>query len=125
VNAVVHAVSYVPNPDGLTLSEATLSVVRSSRAAPATLVVVQIGGPAWSPTGGELQQLEGDPLLLPAQQVILLLHPRGGGNANEYQTVYGAGVYPIVNGVIQVAAHNPLADQVTGLTANEAFDLFR
>src|SRR6266545_6697511 len=61
VGSVV-STTYHPDPDQLTESIATVRVDRVSKgSAPPMIEVLQIGGPAWSPTGGELQQLQGDP----------------------------------------------------------------
>lgn len=123
VGTVVSAV-YESDPNDLTESVATVqvkSVVKG--AAPATIEVRQVGGPAWSPDGGELQQLEGDPLLLPGQDVVLLLRP--GPAAASYQTVYGAGVYLITPAGVKAPDSNAFAASVNGLSLDAALALLQ
>lgn len=71
--------------DGLGVSIATVRVEQVAKGMPSGHIEVrQTGRPQWSPTGGELQQLAGDPLLLAGQQVVLLVRedPAGSVGAN-------------------------------------------
>lgn len=124
IAGTVVSTTYVPDPNGLTESAATVVVKRVVKGAvPSTIEVRQVGGPGWSPGGGELQQLEGDPLLLPGQEVLLLLGPEGTGGA--YRTIYGAGVYLVEAGGIQAPDSNAFAASVNGLSVDAALALLR
>ena len=124
VEAIVVGVTYVPSTDGLTESRATVKVSQVMKGQSSGVVVIeQIGGPAWSPSGGELQQLEGDPLLLPGQHVLLLL--RSGSSPSEYRTVYGAGVYLVTDKGIQAPHSNAFGSRVNGMSVEVALAVLR
>ena len=112
------------------LSIATVEVIRVAKGSVHTelIEVLQIGGPAWTEDGkGVLQQLEGDPLLLPEQHVVLLLIPAQEDSqraAGRYQTVYGAGVY-LATPQIQAQSGNAFWESVNGRTVDEVIALFK
>jgi hypothetical protein len=124
VSGTVLSTTYTADPNNLTESVATVRMNGIGRGAlPETIQVDQVGGPAWSPTGGELQELQGDPLLLPAQDVVLLLVP-ASSSSDSYRTVYGAGVYWITGSGLRAPESNPFASEVNGLSVEAAFALF-
>lgn len=124
VVGTVISTTYEPDLDGLTHSIATVRVESVAKGdAPATIQVLQVGGPAWNEAGGELQQLEGDPLLLPGQDVMLVL--TAGNVESEFQTVYGAGVYLITSGKVEAPHDSAVASQVDGLSLDAALALFK
>jgi hypothetical protein len=114
----------------LTKSFATVEVIRSAAGGPTarTIEVLQIGGPGWTEDGkGALVQLEGDPLLLPGQHVVLLLVPAYEETqraAGRYQTVYGAGVYLVTAGGIRAPESNAFRASVNGRSVDEVLALF-
>ena len=117
VEGVVVRVNYVATRGDVTHSSAVVSVTRSEKGETSKEIVVrQVGGPAWNNKGGELQQLEGDPLLLPNQRVVLLL--RRTDVEGEYYTVYGAGVYPVIGDTLHAPHSNAFADRVTGISVD-------
>jgi len=124
VSGTVLSTTYKADPNNLTESVATVRVNGIGRGAPPeTIQVHQVGGPAWSPTGGELQELQGDPLLLPGQDVVLLLAP-ASTSSDSYTTVYGAGVYWITSSGLRAPEANSFASEINGLTVEAAFALF-
>ena len=81
-----------------------------------TLVVNQSGGlrptPDWS--GATIADDPGSALLLPGDQVVLLLQAGIGGANPSIQSI--SGWYEVVNGVVQANALNPWGSQVNGMT---------
>ncbi len=124
IAGIVASTTYHPDPNGLTESVTSVQVNRVAKGAtPPIIEVRQVGGPAWSPSGGELQQLEGDPLLLPGQDVVLLL--RSGPSGAGYQTVYGAGVYFVTDAGVEAPDSNAFGASINGLSVDAALALFR
>ncbi len=62
------------------------------------VTVTQLGGPVAHGQGGALAELDADELILPGDQVVLLLtQPVAGGSL---RTVQGGGVYFVRNGAM-------------------------
>jgi hypothetical protein len=68
-----------------------------------------------------------DPLLLPGDDVILLLIPARSPEqraAGRYQTVWGAGVYLIAEDGVFASGRNLLAGAVSGRQPDDVLALF-
>jgi hypothetical protein len=115
VHAKVRAVTFQSDPGGgLPLATATVDVLQTAKGRPApTITVLQLGGPVAEGAGGALAQLDTDPLLLPGDDVILLLRP-SPATPGLYRTVIGAGVDKITNGTVRAQDGNPFGAQITG-----------
>jgi len=91
-----------------------------------TIEVLQGGGPVSNPQGGSLSQFPGDPLLLPGDNVILLLIPAWSDRERalgRYQTVYEAGIYLVTDAGV-FANTTALAGVVSGRSPDEVLALF-
>ena len=124
VHAKVRAVTFQSNPSrGLPLATATVDVLQTAkgRSAP-TITVLQLGGPVAEGSGGALAQLDTDPLLLPGDDVLLLLHPSPAA-PGLYRTVIGAGVTEITHGTVRAQDGNPFGAQITGQTVPDLLAL--
>ena len=104
VRGIVREVHFTPQADGgipqMTAMVEVLSVGRGS-VAQTTIRVRQMGGPVAQGESGQgaLVRLDGEELILPGDEVVLLLlqpEPK----VNEFQAVYGAGVYFVRNGIL-------------------------
>ena len=117
VHAKVRTVIFQGNPGGgLPLATATVDVLQTAKGRPArTVTVLQLGGPVAEGSGGALAQLDTDPLLLPGDDVLLLLHP-SPATPGLYRTVLGAGVNKITNGTVRAQDGNPFGARITGRT---------
>jgi hypothetical protein len=63
-----------------------------------TIVVMQLGGPVAQPGGkGALVELEYEHLILPGDEVVLLLSPKVGP-ATQYRAIYGPGALLVQRG---------------------------
>ena len=115
VHATVRTVTFQANPGGgMPLAAATVDVVQAAKGRPApVLTVLQLGGPVAGGAGGALAQLGTDPLLLPGDDVLLLLRPSPAA-PGLYRTVCGAGVNKISNGTVRAQDGNPFGAQITG-----------
>jgi len=88
------SIRYVPE---MTATVSVRDVGKGSIAGPRT-VVRQSGGPVARPGGrGALVRLEGEELILPGDEVVLLL-TRSQATTPEYRAIYGAGVQFVRNG---------------------------
>ena len=101
VHGFVQTVHFVGNPSGgmpqMTASIGVRDVGKGSVAG-TTIVVRQSGGPVARPGNrGALVRLEDEELILPGDEVVLLL-TRSQGPTPEYQPVYGAGVQFVRSG---------------------------
>jgi hypothetical protein len=117
VHATVRAVAFRANPGGgLPLATATVGVLQTAKGLSApTVTVLQLGGPVAEGSGGALAQLDTDPLLLPGDDVLLLLRPSPAA-PGLYRTVIGAGVNEITNGTVRAQDGNPFGARITGRT---------
>jgi hypothetical protein len=105
VHARVTAVHFIADPNGgMPHMNATLGSVEFGKGcAVAPLVITQSGGPVAQPGGkGALVEQENEDLVLPGDEVLLLLDQPGA--AREYAPVYGAGVQFISGG--KMAGHS-------------------
>ncbi len=102
VHGSVGSVHFTPDPSGnLPMTTATVTVKDVGRGAmvASTVVVRQVGGPVAQPGGrGALVMLDTDELLMPGDDVLLLLSPDGDGSLKP---VSGAGVYFVRSGLVQ------------------------
>lgn len=101
VHGNVAAVHFIANPSGgmpqMTALVNVGQVGKGSLASP-SIVVRQAGGPVSQPNGrGALVRLDGEELILPGDEVVLLL-TRLDVPLPEYRAVYGAGIQFIRNG---------------------------
>jgi len=81
----------------MTATVSVRDVGKGSIAGPRT-VVRQSGGPVARPGGrGALVRLEGEELILPGDEVVLLL-TRSQATTPEYRAIFGAGVQFVRNG---------------------------
>jgi hypothetical protein len=115
VHARVRTVTFQASPGGgMPLAAATVDVLQTAKGRPApTVTVLQLGGPVAEGAGGALAQLDTDPLLLPGDDVLLLLQPSPAA-AGVYRTVTGAGVNKITGGIVRAQDGNPFGAQITG-----------
>jgi hypothetical protein len=103
VHGAVRSVHFSADPNG-NLPQMTASVdvigVGRGTVARSTITVRQLGGPVAQPNGGgALVRLGGEELVLPGDEVVLMLASvQPGGDA--YRMVYGAGVYFVRNGLL-------------------------
>lgn len=98
--AIVHgnvlAAHFLVDAAGQPEMTATVSVLDVG--AGPSIVVRQLGGPVARPGGrGALVRLEGEELILPGDEVVLLLTP-SQATTLEYRAIYGAGVQFVRNG---------------------------
>lgn len=100
VQGKVVKVDFASNPSGgMPIATARVQVARTVKGqAPSIVTVTQLGGPVAHGQGGALAELDTDELVLPGDQVVLLLaQPTAGG---FLRTVQGGGVYFVRNGTI-------------------------
>jgi hypothetical protein len=131
VHGRVSATTYVSDVRALghPYSIATVQVHRvvKGQISTRTIEVLQSGGPEWDPEGGKLWQIPGDPLLLPGDEVILLLIPAYSEEQRmlgRYQTVYQAGVYLITDQGVFASGSNALSGIVSGRTPDYVLEIF-
>lgn len=101
VHGIVQTITFDPNPSGgLPYATSQIQVVGvvKGQASP-VISVFQLGGPVAPGDGGRLAQLAMDPLVLPGDEVVLLLAKGSAGQL--WRPVYGAGVYVVRNGIIE------------------------
>lgn len=79
------------------------------------VVVRQLGGPELGPTGGILSQTDTDELLLPGDEVVLLLKDFTGA----HHTVAASGIYFIQGGRVVPEHVNPFGDSLAGKSKDE------
>ncbi|PZS09774.1 MAG: hypothetical protein DLM70_01250 [Chloroflexi bacterium] len=105
-------VNFAPNPSGgLPIATARVQVARTIKGRAASVITVtQLGGPVAHGQGGALAELDADQLILPGDQVVLLLVPLAADGM--LRTVQGGGVYFVRNGVM--ASENSEFYKVTG-----------
>jgi len=82
------------------------------------ITVFQLGGPVPS-NGGRLAQIETDELLLPGDEVVLLLTSEDG----EFRALPGAGVIFFQNGVSVPEKSNLFGNEVSGKSPTEIISL--
>jgi hypothetical protein len=100
VHGKVLSVDFESNPSGgMPIATARVQVIRAIKGQASPVVsVTQLGGPVAHGQGGALAKLDADELILPGDEVVLLLtQPSAGGSL---QTVQGGGVYVVRNGSI-------------------------
>ncbi|HCF99717.1 MAG TPA: hypothetical protein DEV93_04145 [Chloroflexi bacterium] len=100
VHGRVGNVAFAPNPSGgMPLSTAVVRVIGVVKGQPPQSVTVdQMGGPVAQKPNGALVQFDKAPLLLPGDEVVLLL--RRGATGEPLHEVYGAGAYFVHSGAI-------------------------
>jgi hypothetical protein len=121
---------YEVDSTGMTFSIATLQVSTVSKGTieKDTIEVFQLGGPTMSPSGGVLQQMDLDPVLLKDDHVILLLTPALADEhraADRFQTIARAGIYAITPAGVQAQPGNMFAASVNGRSVDEVLELFK
>jgi hypothetical protein len=100
VHGKVENVTFAPNPSGgMPRSTAVIRVIGSVKGQPLRLITVdQMGGPVAQTPNGGLVQFDKAPLILPGDEVVLLL--RQGAAGEPLHEVYGAGAYLVHSGAI-------------------------
>ncbi len=99
VRGTVVATTFTISDEGLSRATSRVSVRDVVDGEPlAEIVVEQRGGPVPQEDGGALAALESDPIVLPGDEVILLLRAGEGG---AFHTVHG-GIYLVESGLIRV-----------------------
>jgi hypothetical protein len=100
VHGRVQNVTFERNPSGgMPISTAQVQVLDTVKGHAAQRISVgQLGGPVAKGDGGALVQFRGSELILPGDEVVLLLKQVGAGE--PFRTVFGAGTYLVRNGVI-------------------------
>lgn len=110
--------SFAVNPSGgmplATASVATLQLVHGD--VPATFQVRQLGGPVAQYAGGALLELDVDALLLPGDDVILLLRR---GPDGTLRTLPGDGVLFVVGDLVRAEDGSPVSSEVNGLKVSD------
>lgn len=117
VRARVVGITFTPT-GGVPDATVTVRIADRLKAGPLapgaqTLTVRQVGGPMRTATGGALAQLDIDDLLLPGDDVFLLLTARPGLDA-DYNTIPSAGIYFITPTAITAEHSNVFGNSVTG-----------
>lgn len=100
VHGTVRTVHFIASPEGGSPQmTATVSVhdVGKGSVAGSTILVKQSGGPVAKGGQGALVRLEDEELILPGDEVVLLL-TRSHATTPEYRAIYGAGVQFVRNG---------------------------
>lgn len=124
VRGMVTDTSFVSNPSGgmplATASVATVEVIKGN--APVALQVRQQGGPVAQYAGGALTEFDTDPLLLPGDDVILLLVP---GRDGYLHTIPQDGILYVVGDVVRAEDGSPISVQVSGLPVADVLRLLR
>lgn len=100
VHGRVQNVTFERNPSGgMPISTAEVGVLDTVKGRAAQRISVgQLGGPVAKGDGGVLVQFRGSQLILPGDEVVLLLKQVAAGE--PYRAVFGAGTYFVRNGVI-------------------------
>ena len=119
----------VPEELGHPKSIATVDVERVAKGTIRTrsIEVVQSGGPIWNGGEARLVQFPRDPLLLPDDQVILILvpaRPKADHAAGRYSTLWRAGIYLVTPYGVYANGRNDLAGAVSGRSPDEVLALF-
>lgn len=113
----VTATTFSPDGAGLPIADSTVSVDRVVVGSlPATIHVLQLGGPMRSDTGPVLAQVEVDEVLLPGDNVVLFLAIGADG---AYRVVQGAGSYWVAGGRVSASRTNPFAASISGLRLDD------
>jgi hypothetical protein len=114
VRGKVTRTSFAVDPSGgmplATASVATLQVVQGN--VPATFEVRQLGGPVAQYAGGALEELDVDAVLLPGDDVILLLRH---GPDGSLRTLPGDGVLYVAGDMVRAEDGSPISAEVNGL----------
>jgi hypothetical protein len=100
VHGYVETVHFTANPTGgMPQMDATVRITDVGKGSvSSTIVVRQSGGPVARPGGnGALVELEYEHLILPGDEVVLLLSPTRGSNS-EYRLIYGPGALLVESG---------------------------
>jgi hypothetical protein len=115
----------VNSSGGLPLASATVTVIKRAKGLGSSeLGLLQLGGPVWNArnaNGGALAQLDNDPLVLPNDEVILML--TRNNLSGRYRPVLGVGVTQVRANTVFPHHHNPLAPQLQGLGVDDALAL--
>lgn len=125
VRGTVRKVSFASNPSGgLPIATSVIDVTDVGKGGmPASITVMQVGGPVAQSEGGALAQLDNDPLLAAGEEVILLLtEPDAMG---IFRTVPGAGVSFIRGNVVEAAEANRFAADVDGRSPEAVLAMLR
>jgi hypothetical protein len=122
VRGTVTDTSFALNPQGglplATASVTTIQVVKGH--VPSDFQVRQLGGPVAQGAGGALAELDDDPLLLPGDDVILLLRT---GPDGTLRTLPGDGILYVVDDVVRAESGSPIASAVNGLSVADVLPL--
>jgi hypothetical protein len=99
VHAKVQSVAFQTNPSGgLPLAQSELEVLETLKGqSDSAISVLQLGGPR-AAFGGRMAQLQMDPLVLPGDEVVVLLKRNAAGRS--MRTVTGAGAFFVQGGAI-------------------------
>ncbi len=119
VLGMVTDVSFSPGPNGaLPSSVATVAVRQTVKgSSPSTLKVLQSGGPVAQGNNGALAEFETDELILPGDDVILLL--KRDSPSEPYRTLLGAGVFFIRGGAVHPEASNAFGEGLKGASVSQ------
>ena len=88
-------------------------------AAPPTVLVGQLGGPGTFQGREYLGEMEGDPLLLQGDRVLLFLRADAAAAPGAYRVLYGAGSYFLEAGAVRLAPANPEGARLAKLSADQ------
>lgn len=120
IRGSVAKTTYAPDPGGglpIATSSVTVSTTLKQAGPTAdTVLVVQAGGPVPVIGGGALAQLDIDELVLPGDEVFLLLVKRE--DLGAYKTIPGAGVFFVRAGAVSAEEHNLFGRSVNGQSAS-------
>lgn len=125
VRGTVRKVSFALNASGgLPIATSVIGVTDVAKGGmPASITVMQVGGPVAQPEGGALAQLDNDPLVAAGEEVILLLtEPDAMG---IFHTLPGAGVSFIRGNVVEATEANRFAADVDGRSPEAVLAMLR
>jgi len=124
VRGKVMNTSFAVNPQGgMPLATATVATLQAVKGdVPESFQVRQLGGPVAQYQGGALVQLDGDPLLLPGDDVILLLRL---GPDGTLRTLPGGGILYVVGDLVRAEDGSPISTEVNGLKVADVLHTLR
>lgn len=121
VVGLVTATTFSPNGAGLPIADSTVAVDRVvAGSLPSMIHVFQLGGPMESDHGPVLAQLKVDELLLPGDDVVLLLV---AGPDGTNRIIPSAGSYAVAAGRVTAIQANPFSTSVNGLALDQFLNL--
>jgi hypothetical protein len=109
---------------GMPVANATVRVRRVVKGhASGSVTVLQLGGPVAQGQGGGLAELDTDELILPGDEVILLLKQEASDR--PYRTILGAGVFFVRGERVRAEDSNPFKEDLNGKTVDSVLNVLQ